>query len=137
MGESDGQELVQVAYVGDLAEAEMVRGLLETRGIASLPQPVGINGPMLGFGLLNPGGGSQRVMVRAEQAREAQAVLAEALAEGGEEAWPEIANAEHLADAGGRKPRNYGLVGAYARIYLWSIIAMGVAFGVFLLLRAL
>ncbi len=130
-----GDELVQVAYAGDLAEAEMIRGLLEANGIVSIQQGVGVNGPLLGFGLLNPGGGSQRVMVRAGQAQEAQALLAETVAEGGEEAWPEIANADHLADAGGRRPRNYGLIGAYARIYLWAFVTFAVAFGIFMLLR--
>lgn len=34
----------------------------------------------------------------------------------------------------GRKPRNYGLIGAYGRIWAWSLGAMMLAFGVFLLL---
>jgi hypothetical protein len=49
----------------------------------------------------------------------------------------ETANAGHLADAEGRGPRNYGLIGAYARIWFWSLGALGVTFGVFLRLRAL
>ncbi len=132
----NGEELVEVAHVGDLAQAEMVRGLLEASGIVSIHESVGVDGPALGIGWLNPAGGSRRVMVRAEQAEKAMALLAEASVEGGEEEWPEIANAEHLADAGGRKPRNYGLVGAYARIWLWSIGAMALFFGVFMLQRA-
>jgi hypothetical protein len=36
----------------------------------------------------------------------------------------------------GRKPRDYGLLGAYARIWFWSVGAMALAFGIFLLLRA-
>jgi hypothetical protein len=74
-------------------------------------------------------------MVRAEQADEARALLAETAAEGAEEGWPEIANAEHLEDADGRKPRNYGLIGAFARVFLWSLVAFAVFFVVFLLQR--
>jgi hypothetical protein len=74
-------------------------------------------------------------MVHANRAEEARALLAETLVEDEGEAWPEIANARHLENASGRKPRNYGLVGAYARIYLWSLAALAVAFGIFLLLR--
>lgn len=34
-------------------------------------------------------------------------------------------------------PRNYNLIGPYARIWIWSLGAMALAFGVFLLLRLL
>jgi len=40
-----------------------------------------------------------------------------------------------LDEAKGRGPRNYGLAGAYGRIWAWSLGAMLLAFGVFLLLR--
>ncbi|HEY0319149.1 MAG TPA: DUF2007 domain-containing protein [Solirubrobacterales bacterium] len=136
MDDGDGDDLVGVAYASDQVEAEMIRGLLENAGIPSLLKPVGINGPQIGIGWLNPGGGSQRVMVRAGQSAEARALLAETLIEDEQEAWPETANAKHLEDARGRKPRSYGLLGAYARIYLWSFGIVAVAFGVFLLLRA-
>lgn len=49
--------------------------------------------------------------------------------------WSEIADATYREEVGGRKPRNYGLIGAYARIWTWSIGLMFLAFGVFLLLR--
>lgn len=137
--ERSGQEageLVEVAFVGDEPQAAMIQGLLEESGIPSLQQPVGPNGPQLGYGLLNPGGGQRRVMVHANRAEEARALLAEAMAEG-ERSAAEPVNAEYLEDArGGRKPRSYGSIGAYARIYLWSFGAMALAFGVFLLLRA-
>ncbi len=116
-----------------------MQGLLENAGIPSLLQSVGLNvdGPQLGFGLLPRGfgGGPQRLMVHANRAEKARALLAETLVEEGEEVPPEIANARHLEDASGRKPREYGLLGAYARIYLWSLGAIAVAFGIFLLLR--
>lgn len=63
-------------------------------------------------------------------------MLAETLVEEEPEEEPEErANARHLDRAAGRGPRNYGLVGAYARIWLWSLAAFGVAFGLFLLIR--
>lgn len=136
IADGSDQELVEVAFTGDLAEAEMIRGLLEASGVVSILQQVGVDGLQLGYGLLTPGSGSQRVMVRAEQAQEAEAVLAAAMAEGGEEAWPEIANAEHLADAHGRNPRGYGTVGAFTRIFLWTVGAWAVVVAIFLLLRA-
>jgi Putative prokaryotic signal transducing protein len=136
-GEDDGAggELVGVAFAHDLAEAAMIQGLLEASGITSMQQSVGVNGPLLGFGWLNPGGGSRRIVVRAEQARQAMSVLAGVVARGEEEVLPDIANSEHLADARGHKPRNYGLFGRYVRIYLWSLGALAAAFLIFLLLR--
>jgi hypothetical protein len=129
-----GDELVKVAYTQNQAEAEMIQGLLENGGIPSILQALGVNGPQLGFGVLMRS--PQRVMVRANQAKEARALLAETLVEDEQEAWPDTANASYLEDAAGRKPRGYGLVGAYARIYLWSFGAIVVALGVFFLLRA-
>jgi Putative prokaryotic signal transducing protein len=130
-----GDELVGLIYANDQVEAEMIQGLLKDGGIPSLLQPVGINGPQVGIGWLNPGGGSRRVMVHANRLEEARALLAETLVEdeGGE--WPETANARYLEEDRGHKPRDYGLVGAYARSWFWSLGAMAVAFGVFLLLR--
>ena len=123
-------EQVEVAYANDAVEAAMIQGLLENRGIPSVLQALGVNGPQLGFGVLATS--PQRVMVRAGQAEEARALLAETE----QKAPPETANAAYLEDAGGKRPRGYGLLGAYARIYLWSFVAMAVAFGIFLLLRA-
>ncbi len=51
---------------------------------------------------------SRRVMVRATEAEKARALLVE----DEEAAWPEIANAKHLEDTGGRGPRGYGLAGS-------------------------
>jgi Putative prokaryotic signal transducing protein len=135
-----GGELVGVAFARDAIEAELIKGLLENAGIPSLLQQVGLNvdGPQLGFGLLPRGfgGGPQRVMVHAEQAESAHALLAETLVENEAEVWPGIANAEDLGNARGREPRNYGLIGAYVRVYLWSFGVFAVAFAVFLLFRA-
>lgn len=127
-----GDELVKVAFAQDPAEGEMIQGLLENGGIPSLLRPTGLNGPMLGIGFLPPG--SQRVMVRASQADAAQRLLAETLVED-EQAGPDAADTSYPENTSGKKPRGYGLIGAYARIYLWSLSAVAIAFGVFLLLR--
>lgn len=130
-----GDELVGVAYANDRVEAEMIQGLLESAGIASALQHVGIDGPTLGIGWLNPGGGSRRVMVRASELEEARALLAETLVEDEQANWAETADASNAERLGRREPRSYGLIGAYARIWAWSAGAMAFAFGVFLVLR--
>ncbi len=136
-GEGDDgarSEQVSVAYTNNAIEAEMIQGLLKDGGIPSFLHSLGVNGPQLGYGVLATS--PQQVMVNESQAEEARALLAETLVEDEQEAWPKIANAEHLENASGKKPRGYGLMGAYARIYLWSFGAVAVAFGVFLLFRA-
>ncbi len=82
-GDSAGSEMVQVAYANDPVEAEMIQGLLASHGIPSLLQPAGLNGPRRGFAGLQPGwgGGTQRVMIRADRADEARALLADTPAE--------------------------------------------------------
>lgn len=132
---SDGSELVEVAFVGGEGEALMIQALLEQNEIPSLKQQVAPSGPRLGYGMLNPGGGAQRVMVHAHRAEEARALLAGALAEN-ESTAPEPVNADYLADAEGRGPRNYGLIGGYARIWLVSLTVLALAFGIFMLLRS-
>lgn len=114
----------------------MIKGLLESAGIPSFVKQAGVDGPSLGFGWLSPGGGSQWVMVPATRSEEARALLDETLAEGEGGDWTDLANANHLEEArGGRKPRDYGLIGAYARIWAWSVGLMALAFAVFMLLR--
>jgi hypothetical protein len=135
MNRDSGEDLVSVAYANDRVEAEMIQGLLESAGIPSALQHVGIDGPGLGFGLLNPGGGAKRVMVSADQLEKAQALLAETLVEGERAELAEAPDAADLEETRGREPRGYGLVGAYARIWAWSLGAMLLAFAIFLLLR--
>lgn len=130
-----GDELVGVAYANDRVEAEMIQGLLENAGIPSALQHVGVDGPSLGIGWLNPGGGSRRVLVRANELEEARALLAETLVEDEQENWTEIANASNAEEPARRNPRSYGLIGAYVRIWAWSLGAVALAFAVFLLLR--
>ncbi|MET0557406.1 MAG: DUF2007 domain-containing protein [Solirubrobacterales bacterium] len=129
-------DLVEVAFARDATEAGLIEGLLENVGIASMRQQVGVDGPRLGYGILNPGGGAMRLMVRADRAEEARTLLAETFSEA-EEEFPDPANTGYLADAtSGRRPRGYGLLGAYARIWAWGFGAMLAAFALFLLLRA-
>lgn len=137
----DGRELVGVAFAKDRIEGDLIHGLLENAGIPSLLQQegLGVDGPQLGFGLATRGfgGGPQRVMVHAHRAQEARALLAETLVDGGEESWADTANAGYLEEAEGGRARNYGVVGAYGRALFWSLGIMALAFGAFVLLRAL
>ena len=76
-------------------------------------------------------------MVHADRAEEARKLLTEARAED-EQTAPEPVNARYLEAARGRGPRNYGVMGAYARMYLVALLAIigfALAFGVFMLLR--
>jgi len=132
---TDGADLVAVAHLPDRAQAEMVRGFLESNGIPSFLQQTAVEGPLIGTGLLPDT--PQRVMVDTSRAEAASRLIDEAQAGAYDEGEWDTANAAHLADAEGRRVRNYGLIGGYARIWIWSIAAMATAFGVFLLLRAL
>jgi hypothetical protein len=130
--DSPGTDLVEVMFAADRVEAEMVQGLLESEGVPSLLQATGINGPQLGVGL-SPRS-PQRVMVRAEHAERARSLLAGTGLEKDLEV-DGLANAAYLDEARGRGPRNYGVIGAYARIWFWSLTVLAVVFGVFLLAR--
>jgi hypothetical protein len=135
-GEGGKDSLVGIAWAKDRYEAAMIKGLLGSAGIPCFTQRAGIDGPLVGSGVINPGGGGLRVIVPASRAEEAQAALAEVLAEDAAEI-PEPVNAAYLAEARGHKPRGYGLFGAYARIYAFAFAFFALAFAVFLLVRAL
>ncbi len=130
-------DLVEVAFVGDEVQAAMIQALLEQHEIPSLQEQVVPSGRQLNSVLLSLDG-SRRVMVHAHRVEEARAVLADATAEGEQEA-PEPVNARYLeAGQGGRKLRSYGLIGAFVRTLAVSAAAvalMALAFGVFVLLR--
>lgn len=129
-------DLVEVAFVGDEFQAGMIQALLEEHDIPSLLQQVTPSGPQLGYGLMNPGGGARRVMVHAERAVRARALVEARLAEGEEMAEP--VNARYLEEAeGGRGPRNYGLIGGYARAFVASALALALVFGIWMLFRVL
>jgi hypothetical protein len=76
------------------------------------------------------------VLVHARRAEEARALLAEATAEGEQEA-PEPVNARYLEEGGGGGPRSYGLIGAYVRTIAVAVVAMGLVSALWLLVRAL
>ena len=124
-GPADG-DLVSVMFAGDRVEAEMVQGLLESQGIPSMLQATGVNGPQLGVGL-SPRS-PQRVMVRPEHAEVARRLLAQVAPEEATDV-DELANAAYLGEARGKGPRSYGVVGAYARIWIWSFAIVAVTFG--------
>lgn len=133
-GGKNGGDLVEVAFVGDSGEAEIVRALLEGREIPSYLQPVGVVGTQVGSTV--PLRSAQRVMVRRDQAAAAARVIEEALGEGARNAEPEVVNAEYLERANRRRgPRNYTVAGAYTRAVLWSAAALALVAAIFLLLR--
>jgi hypothetical protein len=130
-------DLVEIAFVGDEVQAGMIQALLEEHDIPSLVQQVTPSGPQLGYGLMNPGGGARRVMVHAERADRARTLVEVARAEV-EQDPPEPVNARYLENAeGGRGPRNYGVIGAYARAYLVAFVVFALFFVLWLLSRAL
>jgi hypothetical protein len=126
--------LVQIAFAETREEAALMRGLLREEGIRSLARQGSINGPALGAGLLT--NSSRRIYVRDEDAAKARRLLAETMVEDPlEEEIPESANAAYLADATGHKPRNYTVLGAYARAYIVTAVIVVVALVVFLVLH--
>lgn len=132
-------DLVEVAFVGDEVEAAMIQALLEQHEIPSIHEQVGPSGRQLANPVLTPGG-SRRVMVHANRAEEARAVLADALAEGEQEA-PEPVNARYLEEVeegqGYLSRRNYGLIGALVRTIAVGFGAMVMVCGIWLLFRVL
>ena len=73
----DNVELVQVAFVANEIEAEMIRGLLEGAGIPSILQAAGMfEGTRHGFGGVPVYGGAQKVLVHAHRLEEAKDVIA-------------------------------------------------------------
>ena len=133
-GEDSGRDLVQVAFAETREEAALIRGLLREADIRSLAKQASINGPALGAGLLTSS--PRRIYVRPDQAAAARKLLTETMVEDPLEAEvPEPANAEYLADAVGRRPRNYSLLGAYARSWFVALVILAVVAAVFLALH--
>lgn len=129
-------DLVEVAFVRDEVEAAMIQALLDSGEIPNIQEQVGPSGRQVQTSMLTPGG-TRRVMVHAHRAEEARALIAAATAEGEREA-PEPVNARYLDEGDGRRgPRSYGLAGAYARIFLVSLVAFGLIFVAWLVSRGL
>jgi hypothetical protein len=131
-GEAD-EDLVQIAFADTREEAALIRGLLREGKIRSLAKQGSINGPALGGGPLTRT--SRRIYVVPGDAAAARELLAETMVEEPAEEIPEPANAVHLADAQGRRPRDYSLLGAYARAWLIGGAVLAVVLLVFLLLH--
>jgi Putative prokaryotic signal transducing protein len=126
--------LVQIAFAETREEAALIRGLLREEGIRSLAKQASVNGPALGAGLLTRS--SRRIYVVPPDATAARRLLAETMVEDPLEAEiPEPANAAYLADATGHKPRDYSLLGAYARAWLVAFMVLALALVVFLILH--
>jgi len=129
-------DLVEIAVVADEFQGKMIQALLEEHRIPSLLQQVAPSGPQLGYGLMNPSGGARRVMVHPPNAERARALVEATTAE--QDEVPEPVNAAYLEDAaGGRRPRNYGLIGAYARAFAVSIGLLTLVFALWMLARVL
>jgi hypothetical protein len=129
-------DLVEIAFVPDEFQGKMIQALLEQQEIPSLLEQVAPSGPQLGYGLMNPGGGARRVMVHAANAERARVLVEATMAE--QDEVPEPVNAAYLEDAaGGRGPRNYGLIGAYARAFALSIGLLALVFALWMLARVL
>jgi hypothetical protein len=133
-GNDSGGDLVQIAFADTREEAALIRGLLREEDIKSLAKQAQVNGPGLGAGLLTRS--PRRIYVRPGDAARARELLGETMVEDpldGE--IPEPANAEYLADATGRKPRDYSLIGAYGRAWTVAIAVLAVAFVLLLVLK--
>jgi hypothetical protein len=129
-----GDDLLEIAFADTREEAALIRGLLREEGIRSLAKQASINGPMLGSGLLTPS--PRRIYVRPDEAERARSLLAGTMVEEPlAEEIPEPANAEYLADATGRRPRGYSVLGAYGRAWTVAIAVLAVAFVVLLVLK--
>lgn len=75
-------ELVEAAFVGNEAEGEMIRGLLQGAGIPSILQAAGMfEGTRHGFGGVPVYGGAQKVMVHADRLEEARELIAATVAD--------------------------------------------------------
>jgi hypothetical protein len=130
-GNDSGDDLVQIAFTDTREEAALVRGLLREEGIRSLAKQGSLSGPGLGTGLLTSS--PRRIYVRPPDAAAARKLLGETMVEDPMESEiPEPANAAYLADATGHKPRNYSVLGAYTRAWLWALAVLALAFVVFL-----
>jgi Putative prokaryotic signal transducing protein len=125
--------LVQVAFAETREEAALIRGLLREEGIKSLAQRNAVAGHQPGAGML--GRSPRRILVHPDHAAAARAFLAEVMVEEPPEEIPEPANAGYLADAQGRKPRDYGLAGGYARMWSSGFALLALAFVIFLLIH--
>jgi Putative prokaryotic signal transducing protein len=134
-GGDSGREPVQVAYADTREEAALIRGLLREAKIKSIARQAGVEGGIGTSSLLTRS--PRRIYVRPEDAAAARTLLSETMVEDpAESEIPEPVNATYLEDARGHKPRDYGLIGAYARIWVVGIVVLGLVLVVFLLIHS-
>jgi hypothetical protein len=133
-GDDSGEGPVQIAFADTREEAALIRGLLREAKIKSIARQTSFEGPSLGTGLLTRS--SRRIYVRPEDAAAARTLIAETMVEDpAETEIPEPVNAAYLDEARGHKPRNYNVIGAYARTWLVAIVVLGLILVAFLLLH--
>jgi hypothetical protein len=127
-------DLVQIAFADTREEAALIRGLLREAKIRSLAKQAGVNGPGLGAGPLTQT--PRRIYVVPGDAAAARRLIGETMVEEPGEEIPEPANAVYLADAEGRHLRNYSLLGAYVRSWLFGAVVLALVLLVFLLVHS-
>jgi hypothetical protein len=133
-GPGSNDDLVQIAFADTREEAALIRGLLREEGIRSLARQAGLEGGVGTSSLLTRS--PRRIYVRGDDAERARTLLAETMVEDPfAEEIPEPANAGYLADATGHQPRDYSVLGAYARAWLVAGAVLALAFVVLLVLR--
>jgi hypothetical protein len=133
-GDERGADLTQIAYADTREEAALIRGLLREAKIQSIARQAGAEaGASTSAFLL---GTPRRIYVRPGDAVAARELIGEIMVEEPvEEEIPEPANATYLAEAEGRGPRDYNVLGAYARAWLIGVAVLGLILVAFLLLR--
>ena len=126
-----GEDLVEIVVAETREEAALIRGLLREEGIRSIVQQGSLNGRAL-----RAGPRARRICVRPDDAERGRSMLAETMVEDPlEDEIPEPANAAYLADAAGRRPRDYGLGGFYIRAGLVAVAFFALLLIVFLVLH--
>lgn len=134
-GGDSGREPVQIAYADTREEAALIRGLLREAKIKSIARQAGVEGGVGTSSLLTRS--PRRIYVRPEDAAAARTLLSETMVEDpAETEIPEPVNATYLEDARGHTPRDYGVIGAYARIWVVGFVVLGLVLVVFLLLHS-
>ena len=132
-GNDSGEDLVQIAFADSREEAALITGLLRGEGIRCLARQASLEtGARMAGGFMTRS--PRRIYVHPTHAAAARKLLGEVMVEDPlESEIPEPANAAHLADATGHKPRNYSMLGGWARILLAVVGVFATVFVVFLL----
>jgi hypothetical protein len=131
-GDDSSEGPVQIAFADTREEAALIRGLLREAKIRSIARQAGVDGGIGTSSLLTRS--SRRIYVRPQDAAAARALIAETMVEDPAEAEiPEPVNAAYLDEARGHKPRDYNVIGAYARAWVVGIVVLGLILVAFLI----